>query len=324
MIGSHHHDKLWRMYGNLSTIVVETAVSDGTKDQRSLSSREAIAQLRTFWTIESRLVDSLGTISRDLGRELSLHTFLATLAPELRDMRLSPIVHDPHLHLGGVFSRHRVQSAEFSRHHQQTALEWVRHESGEEGHVFMFDPAAYEFLRHDPELGRAYFREDPSAVRLHGIPAELLMIGLRSVSGRLYVAPITGDLDSVLMLRTRVAIISDPRSGVAEAVSKLRSAIRQCSASDQIPLAILNLAGVTIQNMMRKDRHAASAGLYDRDAESRIPLLWPELAARTNGILSDLQIPGIPESLGEIVGGRATWFDAASYWRDWGKKEMSL
>ena len=75
------------LYVNIPSIVVEEIDIDvdknSIKTNRNLVSQNELGKMKIFWTIESRLSDYLGYISRDLGRELSLNNFLGALAPEL-------------------------------------------------------------------------------------------------------------------------------------------------------------------------------------------------------------------------------------------------
>jgi len=84
--------------GAQPSIVVERVETSSEKPTttRELVSPEQLANIPEFWTIESRSVDSLGTISRDLGRELSLNEFLLALAPDVTQLRYSPLIPDAH------------------------------------------------------------------------------------------------------------------------------------------------------------------------------------------------------------------------------------
>src|SRR5262249_43332100 len=87
-IGRTVHEYLWSDYRNeikgLPAVVVERLIDDPPPPRagRDLCNLESLQTMQMFWSVESRLVDSLGTISRDLGRELSLHEFTTTLAPD--------------------------------------------------------------------------------------------------------------------------------------------------------------------------------------------------------------------------------------------------
>ena len=59
-----------------------------------------------FWTLESRSVDSLSLISRDLGSELSLNQFLSALAPDLKQFQYSPLLPEAHEHRDEVGKSH--------------------------------------------------------------------------------------------------------------------------------------------------------------------------------------------------------------------------
>ena len=87
------------LYDALPSIVKEEilATESKTGTARSMLSPSNLRQLPAFWTVESRLVDSLGVISRDLGHELSLNQFLLALAPDVKQLQYSPLLPDAHL-----------------------------------------------------------------------------------------------------------------------------------------------------------------------------------------------------------------------------------
>jgi molecular chaperone HtpG len=316
-----YRDKLRALYHTLPSIVLEHLFPDGKGDPRVLVSEATISELPVFWTVESRLVDSLGIISRDLGRELSLYAFLTTLAPELLDSRLSPIVHDPHLR-PEVLANHHVKSAEFSRHHQQTALQWVPRDDVATALVIEFDTEAVHLLVDEPRL--FFFRETPIRTPIHGVPGEIIAFAGSVRPTPIYIAPIQGDIDAVRLLKTRVATVADPSTTVAETLCRLTAGIEACPREDIVSLGMLNAAGIVIvwnlvQSKARGD--AYSERLYvDKAMLGSIPHLWVELARRTNEILGRFSIPPVSNSLTEIVETDDVWFDASSYWRDWVKK----
>lgn len=125
IVGSKLLDHVNILRSKLPTLVIEsTDHNKKNSSERKLVSFEELANTTHFWTIESRLVDSLGIISRDLGRELSLNEFLNALAPDLSELRYSPIVLDAHLFSEELLAAYHPVAVEFSRRHQQTVIQW--------------------------------------------------------------------------------------------------------------------------------------------------------------------------------------------------------
>jgi hypothetical protein len=110
------------------SIVVEQveATAERPRTTRRLMSADDLRSLPSFWTVDSRCVESLGTISRDLGRELSLNDFLVALAPDITQLRYSPILPDAQEWTDALRISFRPEKVEFSREHQQSAVQWDR------------------------------------------------------------------------------------------------------------------------------------------------------------------------------------------------------
>ncbi len=117
---------LSRLRSTTPSIVSENASRhlNDSDNPRELLSPETLMKFPEIWTIESRLVDSLGTISRDIGRELSLSEFVSTLAPDLEHYRYSAILPDPEAELD-LLTSHTPVNGKFSHQHQYAALKWV-------------------------------------------------------------------------------------------------------------------------------------------------------------------------------------------------------
>jgi hypothetical protein len=108
-------------------VVVEAQVGSGGdyRTSRELTSLEQVSRTPVFWTMEARVVDYLGVISRDLGRELSFTEFLAGIAPELHDPNITPVISDAHHYKDSFLATHEPEVVRYSKRHQQTAAKWV-------------------------------------------------------------------------------------------------------------------------------------------------------------------------------------------------------
>jgi hypothetical protein len=81
-------------------------------------------QEQAFWSVESRLVDSLGLIARDLGREFGVNEFLAKFASDSEHLSFSPMLPDAWQFASRIKQSHVPAVVEFSRRHQQAAIRW--------------------------------------------------------------------------------------------------------------------------------------------------------------------------------------------------------
>jgi molecular chaperone HtpG len=313
-VRSEFHDELLAMYQEVPTVVVENAASE-SGSSRELLPLAAVATLPEFWTVESRLVDYLGIISRDLGRELSLHAFLLTLAPELQDSRLTPIVHDAHQHPPELLDSRRISSVEFSRKHQQTAIRWVPVDETNALNIVSFAlpeelMAALHAVRN---LERSYGR------RWKGIPFTAILRLARRRVEPIYIAPVRGDLEHVTHLRARVAIVVDPSTEVADAFRRLQAGIALCSVDEDRDR--LRTVGVILQSILISPEQQES--IRRREGGDDFSRDWQDIVEEANEVLKRLGVSELPTSPASLQGRQRSWFDASIYWRDWGKKRDS-
>lgn len=100
--------------------------TDNVNVKRELITPNELKNLSEFYTIESRLVNYLGILSRDLGRELSLNSFLYKMAPELQDTKINPIITDDNHFTKYYYTTHVPVEVNFSRQNLQTVIKWTR------------------------------------------------------------------------------------------------------------------------------------------------------------------------------------------------------
>jgi molecular chaperone HtpG len=210
--------------------------------ERCLVSPEALEQQSHFWTIESRLVDSLGIISRDLGRELSLNEFLTSLAPEHAELGHSPILPDANLFAEDIKGSHHPDLVQFSRLYQQTAIKWTpgKTTANEAARVALKD-----------ETFSAAVNQELRKLDEHGRSRVPLSLGSNTA-----IAEIVGDEPKITIVRTRMGTLLEPKSEVAriwELLKRESHSVRKgkmrapiCSASGyQLSTNIFCPSGVT-------------------------------------------------------------------------------
>jgi molecular chaperone HtpG len=313
VVAARARTHLERLYSDLPSIVVERVEQkDGPQSTRSMVSPKALATEPLLWTVESRLVDSLGNISRDLGRELSVNEFLSALAPDLKQLRYSPIVPDAHLFQGTLEASHQVDRVEFSRRHQQSALRWVIPSARNVSRVT--DLAQLSSSRYVDALNRA-LRESRSRATHDLFSEDYLRPGLPDLETKLTVqiAELFGDDSNVQVVITRYSTVIRTATPLASSWQSLIDCVRTLVAEEAEPPLVLDLMqfGSFLLALMR----GAPTGVGRRPSSRAGQDLFDSIQERleTSGHSVDLAVDL------ERVGERASVFDATAYWRDWSK-----
>jgi hypothetical protein len=273
--------------------------------QRELISPELLAKQEYFWTIESRLVDSLGIISRDLGRELSINQFISSLAPEHVELCNSPILPDALLFFNDIWMSHEPDVVNCSRRYQQTSIKWC---PGSNGKLLTLN-------KDDP------FHNALSAEWHNRKPNDLHRLNNYG-NGKIAIAEILGDIEGIDIVITRIAYILKKGTVAANCWAAIvnacnmslsrRDAASHVSASSLETLFLLCINEVGGRKKSEYEREA----IISDDTKKR---LWREQLSDVNRFLQAENIKGvIPESLDFFDSLNA--FDASSYWRNWNRE----
>jgi molecular chaperone HtpG len=308
-------DTLNGLYAQLPLVVLEHSPSDkAVSGGRALKSLSHVESLSEFWTIESRTVDYLGVISRDLGRELNIYSFLGSLAPEQYDPTVNPIVIDPEAFSTHLLESHQVTEVDFSRKHQRTLLRWQK--------ITNHRPQLRTILAgiHRDQFFRSVLERGLS--RLLSSAADDLRLALTRISRVMMISSIKGDVGDVLVVRTRLVTVLVDTSPAAQSwkiiENSLRSLKSPLSTDDQLTL-LLGLVVIAKALESLGDYRSRRYGTPDFDDFQG---LWRSIIESINSVLS--KQPGnstLPSELRQVIGKENTWFDAASFWRDWNNPE---
>lgn len=287
---------LFSLRNEFSCIVGETGEVGAGKPftPRVLLSPAQLSRLPEFWTIESRLLDSLGTISRDIGRELSLFEFISTLAPNLSYLRRSPILPDPALAKYDFMDSHCPGSVEFSRQHQYSAIRWVP-TSRREAVLDVRTGCSQEFFA----AARERLRKVDSGLYLESKRANYRFL--------VFEASLEGDFDKIQAVGGRTCAIVQPGSKAQEWWMALRRHIREIVATDREPGQLADAMAIAIAYYCWVSQ---IDGPYGRKPESMWATAWASVSDHTRSALA------LPHSPSEIVASDAI-FSARSYWRNW-------
>lgn len=295
----------------LPLLVMETIESEKKSPtvKRALVSPETLATHGHFWTIESRLVDSLGIISRDLGRELSLNEFFASLAPEHMELAHSPVLPDASLFRADILAFHKPDSVRFSRIYQQTAIKWTPRISG-------VDEAKNLALNDDVFIA-AVNQEIGEHHHIVGVSQPWWF------DSKIAIAEISGDEENVTIVQTRLITLLAKGSEFARIWELVQNAIiLSCKKKDARRLVrCLKLSNFCeyIWSERRGFFHKRNlASIVQTDLGRH----WDELAAEANAVLTEYGFKqGIPNSIELPDLGK--YFNASEYWRDWHRTEKT-
>lgn len=295
---------LRELAANHPAIVLEEVSS---QDQKPITSRKLISpndlrKVSTFWTIESRSVDSLGIISLDLGRELSLNEFLIALAPDVTQLRYSPLIASAERSTDAIHATHAPERVEFSRVHQQTAIKWSM-SSGEEIKIDiekLVPRGRYESLLRAARLDQEEISYDERLFlqRVEGFGFQIEM----------YSAELSGDDPKVQGVNTRMGPILQPKSALHVAWQTIRTGVTELVKDAEFPeiKTALNVAHAFGFSLSRDDDRYGIAYSMWRSSIHRFRNLLDERGIKT-------ELP--TEIRGLVEGG--TVFDATTFWRDW-------
>jgi hypothetical protein len=295
-----------RFYRSMPHVVLEThaAGTGSSSPVRQLVSLDDVSSMEEFWTIDARVVDYLGVISRDLGRELSFGVFLSGIAPDLLDPLMSPVISDAYHYKNDILTTHCCELVRYSKRHQQTAVKWVR--------------------RREPPQAVTLNKVEVEAVRQRVGSMDDLMVPRHSGGIDFYdlfrvddvlVAEIEGDIKDVKAVRTRLAAVLAPGSDWAKLWSSLRSGVLELHGKVSLTEFVTIWCIAMVIHSVFTGRRMGSLGLFGRGIS--LQLFWKELLAELedSGRFQALGIQ-LPDDIQDLQA-REYWFDATQYWLDW-------
>lgn len=295
---------------DLPSVVVEEISQDGPNrnTDRKMISRSALSELPSLWTIESRIVDSLGIISRDLGRELSINAFLSALAPERCDPNMTPLVLEAELMGEHLLQTHRIANADFNIAQQQARICW---ELGDSWHAWRAQGGSEASVVECARLCTPWLEQAMGDDSLKATVAKFLI----TRQSDLELAPLMGDDRNVFALKGRVTNVLDETSLTGMLLADTRRLFKHARGNGAVgdDQAGTICAAAVIERMIL-------AGLEGGLVESEARQLWLEYCRRIwtacAGELRETVAPIRMQQVVEELANRKT-FNASSYWRDW-------
>lgn len=301
-----------QFYRALPHVVTESraADSDSITPTRHLVSLDDLASKEHFWTIDARVVDYLGVISRDLGRELSFGEFLSGIAPDLFDSSMTPVVSDAQHYAADILTTHCCQFVKFSKRHQQTAVKWVQRSDPQE--TLLLDKAEADAVTQRLGEVREFSRYDPYTFDRTDFHNPFKVDNILA-------AEIKGDVKGVKAVRTRLAVILMPGSDWANLWTNIRHGVaelrKEVSLADFATLWCVAIVLHTVLMNREPFRYESFGSLGS--SGSTLKLVWKELLTR-EGFSKLLQKLGVelPDDISEFTVDEY-WFDATQYWLNW-------
>ena len=318
-------------------LVIESveAQDDGSRlPKRRLISPEELEALQEFWTVESRLVDSLGIVSRDLGREVSLHEFLLTLAPERRELHLSPLFADAH-HFGDHLLRtHEMTLVRIHAETRQTAILWSTHLEGPREEILISEERFVQLIEADSQVSDCL--QDLTIRRLAGgryvsatydlafwsghVEVDRVVEAFASLE-RTAVVPFEVSEPQLEAVGTRVGVAYKEGGRVAEVHERLlrllRTVISSSSSEGYAVAANLYVCLAALVSRCFPDQYFSRSQVEAVDLfvqnSSRI---WGQRIEELHRLQSGLIDQDFPSNLDWVESNRVV-FEAQKYWIDW-------
>lgn len=314
------------LYSDFPLIVVEQHQSNmrSPLSSRSLTSINNIAQLPQFWTIESRTADYLGTISRDLGRELSINEFIGSLAPEILNSRVNPLIPDARLFGEVLRKSHIITETEFSRKHQQSLLKWEKPDGvpfTQILHNALSEQFTKEFQEYLSKTKREYIIRYVD--RFYGSPYSRTNTEiLASTLGKIMVAEVKGDLPGTYGILTATATAISSKTELAALWSKFTEAAINLIKSNCLSNDLFNVL-ITMYSISLPIQGGDSS-FYRQETSTLLRNNWRSLSSDLEKTFSNIGTTfPLPDDINSLLGKKKSWFDASSYWWDWYKDYYS-
>ncbi|MCI5143958.1 MAG: hypothetical protein D3923_00185 [Candidatus Electrothrix sp. AR3] len=311
--GLRHAESYRNFRDSLPQVISESLKNtDGSSaPTRRLIALNDLSELDEFWTIEARVVDYLGVISRDLGRELSYGEFLFSIAPDLVDPTMTPVISDAYHYKKQIQETHRCEKVLFSKRHQQTAVKWVRNEQRIK--IPSINIKLETSLSGDNPVKEVY-RATMHRPYFHHASDDQQNLFSPSVQ----VAPIEGDTQEVEAVSTRMGIVLSPKSKHADLWLDWISGVRQLHRSSTSSHVASSLWAISqlFEEIFRKGEYKGENSFLI--GQGTLQTFWSQLLEELDS-LSEFQALNIelPSKLTELQIPKERFFDVRNYWLNW-------
>jgi hypothetical protein len=250
---------------------------------RNLRSLDQVQQLESFWAVESRTVDYLNTISRDVGTDINISQFVRSLAPTLFDERITPLIPDIEKFSRDLLRTHCIYTVEVSRRHQRSIMQWKLRDAP------VYVPTA-ELAAVTNQL-------------LHSTDPNARMYGDAVLLDQTFVLSVSGDL-KVDVVQARSVSILDPQWSLTPLWKGLIAAYGDGALTTEERALAAVSAHFLVKSTDSYAFRSNSAGAH-----------WLFLYERLSMLLQKLRYAGnVPANLDSVP---TKVFNASQFWRNW-------
>jgi hypothetical protein len=290
----------------LPTIVVEDRGGDGAsgKGIRRLLSKKDVLDMSHFWTIDSRAFDYLGTISRDLGREIEIHKFIKSVGVDFEEMLSTPLVVDAPMHESWILAEFEADAVSMGLARQYTKIRWKQDTRSERVSWENYDVELYRSIK-------KFFEEVSGEIS----PLRLTSDGLGEYLEAVKVGTFDESLTRAAAIRTSWVTVINGDKEIGKVWSVLDGALKRAFIERDTDASVILSSGMLCVSLYC----FPGAETYNRSPpRPSLASWWERSQEKILRALAGLKQEALaPVSLEELRPGSDEFVDTKRYWRDW-------
>lgn len=310
VMSSKAMDLLEELRSEEKIIVIENSQSDGSKNiaERKLISPNELKNMDEFWTSESRLIDSLGTISRDLGTELSLSKLLSSLDIDYHERFPTPILPDAQLFTEDLLSDHIPTHVDFSKEKQQTSIKWKK-KGDHTDFIKLIENTDEKIIEEANEI----YKENYFGSSRRG---DVIDNFIKKIN-RIHVSEIKGDDSNIKVVDSRIVTVFKLDTIAAKDINKFKKIIPLATKNKNS--LIMGKAFVLVEILDTYVKYMSGYEGYRRGSKKQLENEWQRISHDLNTWLSQennkLSVHNDITSLFDTE----EIFNVSQYWTNWNK-----
>lgn len=305
------------LYKKIPTIVVEQFVGEQKDSKRDLITLDKVNGMKEFWAIESRAVDYLGIISRDLGRELNVVSFIDTYLLSDNNTSINPLIIDAHQYIDELYDTHTISEIEFSKKNQRTVVKWQKKENDLIEDLYITSEDLRSFV-----LGKFYeygITDQRNSYSSRSILAQFNTEDKDLIDINFPLAKLSGDIPEIIGVKSRMGVIISKDSFLSASLTALQQCINKTLVAKSDDIYQLHFARIIIYLLCIKASNPRNESYMSEKATApQLKTIWREIFLKINTLLKKNEIPYMfSDNLDELIGDKENWFNASRYWLDW-------
>jgi len=286
---------------------------------RTLKSNNEIIEKKEFWTHESRFANFLGIISRDFGREIGINEFLSSIAPDLVDEDLEPIIADHSRHQNELTEGFEIDKISFNKKQKKVMSRWKLRTQK----LPMIDLDDSIILALGEKIDNEFGLEDTFTVHKflsnsrspsHNVPKNI------------FCADFVGDLDNTQWARFGGLLIVSNDSPEGVFCKNLEKLIFTFSSKkdteNYLENFVFSLFSYSVFKQLAENCAASGSGEYVSSTLTvdtrEVRRICENIAKKTSKLIeSNVENFGGHSNFNEMFVEKEKWFKSATYWFDW-------